>query len=258
MILVGDTAQLLPIGQSSSPALDKNIVEGYGLEVMEYQLTQVIRQAGESGILFNATKIRQAIEKEPFMPIKLNPNFEDVKLVSGENLVEELEGSYSKVGEENTIILTYSNKRAVLYNRGVRGQVMMKEDELSRGDYLIVTKNNYYWSKQYDNLDFIANGDIAEIMRVGKHYELYGARFADLTLRLIDYDIEVTARILIDSLYTETPAAQNALNQNVMAAIAEDYADIGDKRKFWKEMQNNEFYNALQVKFAYAITGHKS
>ena len=145
-------------------------MEGYGLEVMEYQLTQVIRQAGESGILFNATKIRQAIENEPFTPIKLNPSFDDVKVVSGENLVEELESSYVQVGEENTIILTYSNKRAVLYNRGVRGQVMMKEDELSRGDYLIVTKNNYYWSKPYDNLDFIANGDIAEIMRVGKHY----------------------------------------------------------------------------------------
>ena len=258
MILVGDTAQLLPIGQSSSPALNKNIIEGYGLEVMEYQLTQVIRQAGESGILFNATKIRQAIENEPFTPIKLNPNFDDVKLVSGENLVDELETSYGQVGEENTIILTYSNKRAVLYNRGVRGQVMMKEDELSIGDYLIVTKNNYYWSKPYDNLDFIANGDIAEIIRVGKYYELYGARFADLTLRLIDYDIDVVARVLIDSLYTETPSAQNQLNQNVMNAIAEDYADIGDKRKFWKEMQNNEFYNALQVKFAYAITGHKS
>ncbi len=258
MILVGDTAQLLPIGQSSSPALNKNIIEGYGLEVMEYQLTQVIRQAGESGILFNATKIRQAIENEPFTPIKLNPNFDDVKLVSGENLVDELETSYGQVGEENTIILTYSNKRAVLYNRGVRGQVMMKEDELSTGDYLIVTKNNYYWSKPYDNLDFIANGDIAEIIRVGKYYELYGARFADLTLRLIDYDIDVVARVLIDSLYTETPSAQNQLNQNVMNAIAEDYADIEDKRKFWKEMQNNEFYNALQVKFAYAITGHKS
>ena len=258
MILVGDTAQLLPIGQSSSPALNKSIIEGYGLEVMEYQLTQVIRQAGESGILFNATKIRQAIEKEPFTPIKLNPNFNDVKVVSGENLVEELETSYSQVGEENAIILTYSNKRAVLYNRGIRGQVMMKEDELSTGDYLIVTKNNYYWSKPYDNLDFIANGDIAEIIRVGKHYELYGARFADLTLRLIDYDVEITARILIDSLYTETPSAQNALNDRLINTIAEDYTEITNKRQFWQEMQKNEFYNALQVKFAYAITGHKS
>lgn len=258
MILVGDTAQLLPIGQNSSPALNKTVMECYGLEVMEYQLTQVIRQAGESGILFNATKIRQAIETEPFTPIKLNPNFDDVKVVSGENLIEELESSYSKVGAENTIILTYSNKRAVLYNRGVRGQVMMEEDELSRGDYLIVTKNNYYWPKPYDNLDFIANGDIAEIMRVGKHYELYGARFADLTLRLIDYDIEITARILIDSLYTETPSAQSALTERLTASIAEDYTDIGDKKKFWQEMRRNEFYNALQVKFAYAITGHKS
>ena len=258
MILVGDTAQLLPIGQSSSPALDRIIVEGYGLEVMEYQLTQVIRQAGESGILFNATKIRQAIETEPFNPIKLKTDFEDIELVSGENLIEEIESSYSKVGEENTIILTYSNKRSVLYNKGVRGQVLMRDEELSRGDYLIVTKNNYYWSKAYDNLDFIANGDIAEIMRVGKQYELYGARFADLTLRLLDYDIEITARILIDSLYTETPSAQSTLTERLTNTIAEDYSDIGDKKKFWQEMRQNEFYNALQVKFAYAITGHKS
>lgn len=258
MILIGDTAQLLPIGQSSSPALNKIIIEGYGLDVTEYQLTQVIRQAGESGILYNATKIRQAIENEPFRAIKLNPEFEDLKLVSGENLIEELESSYNQVGEENTIILTYSNKRAVLYNRGVRGQVMMKEEELSTGDYLIVTKNNYYWSKPYDNLDFIANGDIAEIVRVGKHYELYDARFADLTLRLIDYDIEITARILIDSLYTETPSAQNALIEKLTNTIAEDYVDISNKKQFWQEMQKNEFYNALQVKFAYAITGHKS
>lgn len=258
MILVGDTAQLLPIGQSSSPALNRSIMEGYGLEVMEYQLTQVIRQAGESGILFNATKIRQAIENEPFTPIKLNPNFDDIKLVSGENLVEELETSYGQVGEENTIILTYSNKRAVQYNQGVRGQVQMRDEELSRGDYLIITKNNYYWSKEYDGLDFIANGDIAEVMRVGKHYDFYDCRFVDLTLRLIDYDIEVEARVLIDSLYTETPQAGYNLNEKLLNSIAEDYPETTNKRDFWKEMQKNEFYNALQVKFAYAITGHKS
>ena len=253
MILVGDTAQLLPIGQSSSPALNKSIIEGYGLEVMEYQLTQVIRQAGESGILFNATKIRQAIETEPFQPIKLKVDFDDIKLVSGE-----IESSYGKVGEENTIILTYSNKRAVQYNQGIRGQVQMRDEELSRGDYLIITKNNYYWSKQYNSLDFIANGDIAEIMRVNKHYNLYGCRFADLTLRLIDYDIEIDARVLIDSLYTETPPAGYALNEKLLNSIAEDYTEITNKREFWKEIQKNEFYNALQIKFGYAITGHKS
>ena len=258
MILVGDTAQLLPIGQSSSPALNRSIMEGYGLEVMEYQLTQVIRQAGESGILFNATKIRQAIENEPFQPIKLKVDFDDVKLVDGMDLVDELETSYGQVGEENTIILTYSNKRAVQYNQGVRGQVQIRDEELSRGDYLIITKNNYYWSKEYDGLDFIANGDIAEVMRVGKHYDFYDCRFADLTLRLIDYDIEVEARVLIDSLYTETPQAGYNLNEKLLNSIAEDYPEITNKRDFWKEMQKNEFYNALQVKFAYAITGHKS
>lgn len=258
MILLGDTAQLLPIGQNSSPALEGSYLEGYGLEVTEYLLTQVVRQAEESGILYNATLLRQSIETEPFEPIKFDTHFKDIFRVSGEDLIDQINSSYGKVGEENSIILTYSNKRAVLYNRGVRNQVLYREDELSGGDYLIITKNNYFWSKPYENLDFIANGNIAEVVRVGKRYEAYGCNFADVTLRLIDYEIEITARILIDSLYAETPSDQYQLMQRLTENIAADYQDIGDKRKFWQAMRSNEYYNSLQVKFSYAITCHKA
>lgn len=258
MILLGDTAQLLPIGQSTSPALERIVLEGYGLEVTEFTLTQVVRQAETSGILYNATRLRYAIGSEVFEPVKFDLRFPDIFRVSGEDLIDQINSSYSRVGEENCIILTYSNRRAVLYNRGVRNQVMMREDELSAGDYLLITKNNYFWSASYEGLDFIANGDIAEVVRVSHVTELYGTRFADLTLRLVDYEMEITAKVLIDSLYTDTPAAVSALNERLTAAIAEDYADIGDRRNFWKAMQANEYYNALQVKFAYAITGHKA
>lgn len=258
MLLLGDTAQLLPIGQSSSPALDKTTLEGYGLEVSEFTLTKVARQAAESGILHNATIIRQAIENEPFSPIKMETSFADTVRVSGEDLIDTLSSSYSSVGEENTVILTYSNKRAVLFNRGVRNQVMMREEELSRGDYIIITKNNYFWAEKIREIGFIANGDIAEITRISHYQELYGFRFADIEMRLADYDIDISAKIIIDSLYTETPAAQQDLNNRLAAAVEEDYMEIGDRQKRWKAMQKDEFFNALHVKFAYAITGHKA
>ena len=258
MLLLGDTAQLLPIGQTTSPALDSNIMRGYGLDVMEYGLTSVLRQTAESGILHNATLLRNAIVADDFFRVALSDNFPDVMRVSGNDLIEQLETSYRTVGEENTIILSYSNKRAVLFNRGVRASVLFREEEISNGDFLMVTRNNYFWSAPYENLDFIANGDIAEVVHVGRHTDLYGARFVELTLRLVDYDMEITARVLIDSLYTETQQAVNALNERLTAAIAEDYVDITNRRKFWQEMQKNEYFNALQVKFAYAITGHKA
>lgn len=258
MVLIGDTAQLLPIGQTSSPALDTDVMRGYGLDVFEHRLTQVVRQSQESGILYNATLIRQSIAADEFKPTRLLPSFADMRRISGTELIEQLETSYNTVGEENTIILTYSNKRAVLFNRGVRSSVLFREDEISNGDFLMVTRNNYFWSAPYENLDFIANGDIAEVVRVGRHTELYNARFVDLTLRLIDYDMEITARVLLDSLYTETQQDVVGLNNRLTAAVAEDYADITDKRQFWREMQKNEYFNALQVKFAYAITGHKA
>lgn len=258
MILLGDTAQLLPIGSSSSPALDVNVLGGYGLDVFGCLLKDVVRQTGQSGILYNATLLRRIIETGQMRGVKFRMDFPDVQRVTGEMLIDEIQASYNTVGEENTIILTYSNKRAVLYNRGVRNAVLYREDELSNGDFLMVTRNNYYWSEKYDGLDFIANGDIAEVVRVGHHADLYGVRFADLTLRLVDYDMEITAKVLIDSLYADTQEAVGRLNQQLAENVAEDYADIGDRRRLWCEMQKNEYFNALQVKFAYAITGHKA
>lgn len=257
-IFVGDPAQLLPVGENCSPAMDRKVLEGYGLKVYEATLTDVIRQATDSGILFNATQIRRAIETEPFVQITLNANFDDIERVSGEYLIDNINKSYNTVGEENTVILTYSNKRAVLFNRGIRAQVLYREERIQAGDLVMVTKNNYYWSKPYKELPFIANGDVAEVIRVSKHYDLYGGHFADLTLRLMDYDIEITAKVLLDSLETENPAAVQALNDKIASNIAEDYPDIRSKAALWKELKENEFYNALQIKFAYSITGHKS
>ena len=136
--------------------------------------------------------------------------------------------------------------------------VNCKEEEIANGDYILITKNNYYWSQPYENLDFIANGEIAEIIRIGRHTEMYGFRFADVTMRLTDYDMEIDARLLLDSLYTDNQQSVNALNQRLLETVAEDYADVTNKRKFWEEMRKNGYYNALQVKFAYAITCHKA
>lgn len=258
MILIGDTAQLLPIGHTTTPALDPLTISHYGLTTTEAHLTSVLRHTAQSGILHNATLLRHAIDTTPFRPVTLATGYPDLHLITGETLIDDIQNSYATVGEENTIILTHSNRRALLYNRGIRTSVLYREDELTAGDLLLVTRNNYYWSAPYDQLDFIANGDIARILRLSRHTDLYGLRFADLTLQLIDYDIEITARILIDSLYTDTPQSADALNSRLTAAIAEDYPHITDRRTLWREMQNNPYYNALQVKFAYAITGHKA
>jgi exodeoxyribonuclease-5 len=256
-IFIGDTAQLLPLGQPYSPALNKTVLEGYGLEADEYELTEVLRQSADSGILYNATILRRSITNEDVKP-KLNLHFPDIKKVSGEALIDTINTSYNEVGSEYTVVLTYSNKRSVLYNKGIRNQVLMKEDEISNGDFLLVTKNNYFWNKPYENLDFIANGDIAEITRIRKQTEMYGFRFADVTLRLLDYDMEIDARILLDSLYADNQQSVNNLNNRLLESIAEDYAEETSKKRFWDEMRKNEYFNALQVKFAYSITCHKA
>lgn len=259
LILLGDTAQLPPVMQIMSPALDRQVLEGFGLEVEEFELTEVVRQEEASGILANATQLRH-LQKQNlaiYQP-KVDYSFPDVKRVTSVDLIEEIYNAYRESGIEDCIIITRSNKRAVLYNRGIRNQVLQKEDEFSNGDLLMITKNNYFWSKSYAELDFIANGDIVEIVRIHKHYELYGFRFADVTLRFLDYDLEVEARILIDSLYTGSASETETLNKKLYAAVAEDYADVPNKRNRVKQMMDNPFLNALQIKFAYAVTCHKA
>jgi exodeoxyribonuclease-5 len=260
MILLGDTAQLPPVMQPVSPALELSKLQSFGLNVTDFTLTQVVRQAEESGILFNATALRNNLLEER---THLHPQFEvasftDIRNLPGDELIDTLQAEYNKTGVEETIVITRSNKRANLYNNGIRARVFQKEEELSGGDLVMVVKNNYFWSKDYPEMEFIANGDVAEVQRILRYKELYGFRFADVLLRFIDYDCEIEARILVEALQAETPASLNDMNKKLYEAVSEDYAHIGNRRERAKEMQKNEFYNALQVKFAYAVTCHKA
>lgn len=256
LILLGDSAQLLPVMQDHSPALDKRHLEGYGLTVNTFQLTQVVRQAAQSGILYNATLLRDQLGAITIPSLKLG--FEDIHRISGAELIDTLNYSYNTVGQENTIIITRSNKRANLYNNGIRNQVLQKEEQLSTGDLLLVTKNNYFWSRSYENLDFIANGDIAEVVRIRRYEQMHNLTFADVILCLTDYDMEVECRLLVDTLTCDTSIQIDHLNNTLQNSVSEDYIDIKNKRERYVKMREDMYLNALQVKFAYAITCHKA
>ena len=216
LLLLGDTAQLPPVEQPQSPALEADILKIHGLQVNEFTLTQVVRQALESGILYHATNLRMHLDagtttKHPKFRLK---KFTDIIQLNGMELADTVQQSYSGVGVEDTIIITRSNKRANLYNKGIRSSVMMREEELSNGDLLMITRNNYFWNKDYAEIDFIANGEILEVVRIHKHLKMYGFRFADITLRSLDYGWEIDARVWLDSLYSENPAQMNELTMN--------------------------------------------
>ena len=260
LLLLGDTAQLPPVMQPHSPALERDKLLGYGLKVHEFTLTHVVRQALESGILHNATLLRQLLieEKTTEFPQFELTGFSDIRKLNGMELIDEIQRSYDGVGVEDTIVVTRSNKRANIYNNGIRARVMMKEDELTNGDLLMVTRNNYFWNKPYKEIDFIANGDILQIVRVKKHYDIYDFRFVDLTLRSPDYDWEIDARVWLDALQSDSPTQMTELNNKLFQAVWEDYPEITTKRERMKKVLDNEFYCALQVKFAYAVTCHKA
>lgn len=260
LILLGDTAQLPPIGQSLSPAMDKGYLEGYGMDVVEATLTKVVRQAEESGILRNATLLRDRMSEENVydLPRMELDGFKDIKAVSGEDFLELLNDSYRKVGEEEVLIITRSNKRANLYNNGVRARVLYREDEISSGDLLLIAKNNYALGEEYPELGFIANGETAEILRVRKQQEIYGSRFAEVTLRLIDRDLTVDAKVNIDTLHSETAALSQAQQSKLFYAIAEDYRYDYPENVVIRKIKKDPFYNALQVKYAYCMTCHKA
>ncbi|MDO9152784.1 MAG: AAA family ATPase [Paludibacter sp.] len=260
LLLLGDIAQLPPVLQPQSPALEKEKLEGYGLHVTDFSLTQVVRQALESGILHNATNIRHLLSEEKvnkFPTFELE-GFNDIRKLNGMDLIDEIQRAYNGVGVEDTIVVTRTNKRANLYNNGIRARVLMKEEEISNGDLLMVTKNNYFWNKPYKEIDFIANGDILEIVRVRKYHEIYGFRFVDLTLMSLDFGWEIDAMIWMDSMNSDSPAQQTELQQKLFETIAEDYPEITNKRFLIKKIYENEYFNALQVKFAYAVTCHKA
>lgn len=261
LVLMGDTAQLPPVGEEQSPALFAEALKGYGLSVVEADLTQVVRQEQDSGILWNATRLRQLIAEESCgsLPKIKVTGFADIKVVPGDELIDTLSSCYDRDGMDETIVVCLSNKRANIYNKGIRAQILWREDELNTGDLLMVAKNNYYWTEKCKELDFIANGEIAVLRRLRRTRELYGFRFAEVLLAFPDYDdFELEVNLLLDTLHTDAPALPKADNDRLFYSVLEDYADISMKRERMKKMKADPHYNALQVKYAYAITCHKA
>ena len=310
MLLIGDKAQLPPVGEEESPALMAGVLRGYGMKVYECDLNQVLRQSEESGILWNATRIRgyggagvrgcenslsadgslvPPYPRTPVPTIRTNA-FSDISVVPGDELIESLSSSYRQVGMDETMVVTRSNKRANIYNQGIRNMVLDREDELCRGDQLMIVKNNYFWIDKFtvdglqftdDNsaasqglaskstvnckpstvnkISFLANGDRAVVQRVRNIHELYGFRFAEVTMTFPDYDdYELTATVLLDTLTSEAPALTREQQEQLFNAVMEDYADIPVKADRIKKLKTDRYYNALQVKFAYAVTCHKA
>lgn len=269
LLLIGDKAQLPPVGESESPALVGAVIESCGLTVYECDLDEVLRQSNDSGILYNATAIRRMIDRDELtlLPKIRFRGFADIHIVPGNELIESLASSYSKVGLDETMVVTRSNKRANIYNIGIRNSVLDHEDELVTGDMLMIVKNNYFYSlsPQGDNTvgeassSFIANGDRATVLRVRNIRELYGFRFADMLLRFPDYDdAELQATVILDSLLAEAPALTREQNEKLFYAVMEDYAHIPQKAERIRKIKQDVYYNALQIKYAYAVTCHKA
>ena len=334
LLLIGDKAQLPPVGESESPALVGAVIESCGLTVYECDLDEVLRQSNDSGILYNATAIRRMIDRDELtlLPKIRFRGFADIHIVPGNELIESLASSYSKVGLDETMVVTRSNKRANIYNIGIRNSVLDHEDELVTGDMLMIVKNNYFYSglkeergewreergeclkeergegreereycikeergewreeREYlckygdtnspnatntkkdislsslhsplsslNTLSFIANGDRATVVRVRNIRELYGFRFADMLLRFPDYDdAELQATVILDSLLAEAPALTREQNEKLFYAVMEDYAHIPQKAERIRKIKQDVYYNALQIKYAYAVTCHKA
>ena len=260
LLLIGDVAQLPPVGQMYSPALDNSYLGGYGFHVKDFLLTEVFRQADDSGILKNATYLRTLLTDEQVgaFPV-FETNFPDIVRVSGEDLIEEISSAYSRDGMDETIIVSRSNKRANIFNNGVRNRILYREEELSTGDLLMVVRNNYFWAKSTEGkLDFIANGDVAEVKRVRRVHEMYDFRFADVELYFPDYEVEMDAKILLDVLQSESASLNSEDSNKLFLSVQEDYMDIRNKKERLKKMREDPYQNALQVKFAYSVTCHKA
>lgn len=260
IMLVGDGAQLPPVGHEYSPALDPSFMAAYG-EVEYCTLDEVMRQDSESGILFNATMVRCMLDAGITEPPLFDMSYPDFRAIGGGEFLEELESCYSRYGRDETIVITRSNRRANRYNEGIRRSVLYAEEEIESGDMLMVVKNNYYYTEREEEplMDFMANGDTARLVRLRRIEEFYGFRFADVRLAFPDYDdYEMDCRILLDTLSSEAPALTHEQSNALFYAVCEDYADIRSKTKRYKAVRENPHFNAVQVKFAYAVTAHKA
>ena len=268
LMLVGDTAQLPPVGMLQSPALDAQFLESaFGFHMFTYELTEVVRQANDSGILYNATRIREQLqpgsshESSPTFPKFRIRGYPDTFRMTGERLVDGLHYAYDKFGMENTMVICRSNKNANLYNQHIRNQLLFREEELTGGDYIMIVRNNYHWlSDDDDGPGFIANGDMARVRRVRNEHEQHGFRFADVSLELIDTDTTtiVDCRVLLDTLHSDTPNLTQADHQRLYDAVIADYSDIPDRKVRLEALRADPYYNALQIKFAMAVTCHKA
>jgi exodeoxyribonuclease V len=259
LIIVGDTAQLPPVGSVLSPALDQYALKEYGFGLISAELKQVVRQSETSGILMNATKIRlQIAENDLVHPTLDCSGYKDVIRITGEELIEEISASYGTCGLEGTIIVVNSNKQANRYNQGIRNRIFFREEEISPGDLVMVVKNNYFLTDEEDGSGFIANGDIAEVRRIRKYEEKYGFKFADMLLRFTDYDLEVESKVVLDVLHLDTPALSIDKNKELFHSVLSDYLNIKTRRKQYEAVRNDPYFNALQIKFSYAVTCHKA
>lgn len=263
LILIGDTAQLPPVKLELSPALDENRLSlNYNKEVECLELDEVMRQSGGSGILHNATNLREQLQSEFFDDFKfeLNDYKDIVRLIDGAEIQEAIDSSYSQNGKEDTAIIVRSNKRANLYNQNIRERILFLDNEIAVGDYMMVVKNNYFWLKPNSEAGFIANGDIIEVLELFAIKELYGFKFAEVKVKMVDYPNQKPFEtvLLLDTITAETPSLSYEDGNRLYQEVMKDYAHEKSKYKKFLGVKNNKFFNALQVKFSYAITCHKS
>lgn len=281
LILIGDTAQLPPVGEDLSPALDADELSAYGISVVSAELTQVVRQIGESGILGNATMIRRMFTSGEWtvgtLP-KIELHYPDISVVVGSELIESLEQSYSRSGRRNTIVITRSNKRANIYNQGIRNRILDYEEQLVCGDMIMVAKNKYHKCEEShpdpdtgklvtsSHTELIANGEMAVVRRVRRNRSLFGFNFADVSLQLLDHvqdsdsdvEQEIETTVLLDTLMSEAPALTSTQQQLLFQRVCEDYPELRTKKDLYRAVREDEHYNALQIKYAYAVTCHKA
>jgi exodeoxyribonuclease-5 len=260
LIIVGDTAQLPPVGSIVSPALDSESLSGYGFGLISCELKQVVRQSQTSGVLMNATRVRlQVAENNLLHPTLDCINYKDIIRITGDELIDEISTAYGLCGMEGTIIVVNSNKQANRYNQGIRNRIFFREEEISTGDMVMVVKNNYSLIDENDEgARFIANGDIAEVKRIRKYEDRYGFRFADMVLKFPDYDMEIESKVMMDVLHLDTPALPSDKNKELFQNILADYVSIKTRKKQFESVKKNPYFNALQIKFAYAVTCHKA
>ncbi|PCJ93259.1 MAG: ATP-dependent endonuclease [Flavobacteriaceae bacterium] len=263
LILIGDTAQLPPVHLELSPALDEHKLSlNFNKEVVKIELDEVVRQAEGSGILVNATNLREQLQSQFFDEFKFDvEGYPDiVRLIEGHDIQEAIDESYSENGKEETAFIVRSNKRANLYNENIRNRILYLDNELAVGDYMMVVKNNYFWLKPNSEAGFIANGDIIEVLEIFGIKELYGFTFAEVKVKMVDYPNQkpLETVLLLDTIKAETPSLPYEEGNRLYQEVIKDYADVTSKYKKFLAVKNNKYFNALQVKFSYAITCHKS